>query len=102
MRNHIFSFVRSSSLKVAGIALAGSLLQSTVAFAEELVMSSWLPPKHPVVAGIMQPWAKAVADATEGRVTVRMLPKPLGPPPAHYDLAFDGVADITYLSLIHI
>ena len=72
------------------------MLQSTAAFSEELVMSSWLPPKHPVVAGIMEPWAKAVSGATEGRVTVRILPKPLGPPPAHYDLASDGVADVTY------
>ena len=59
-------------------------------------MSSWLPPQHPVVAGIMQPWADAVAEATEDRVTVRFLPKPLGPPPAHFDLAAEGVADITY------
>ncbi len=64
--------------------------------AEELVLSSWLPPKHPVVTKIMKPWAKQIEAATEGRVTVRMLAKPLGPPPAAYDLAADGVADITY------
>lgn len=69
---------------------------TTFSFAEELVMSSWLPPQHPVVTGIMEPWAEAISEATEGRVTVRLLPKPLGPPPAHYDLAADGVADITY------
>ena len=33
---------------------------------------------------------------TEGRVKVRVLAKPLGAPPAHYDMAADGVADITY------
>jgi len=66
------------------------------AVADELVLSSWLPPKHPIVTGVMQPWAEQVAEATDGRVTVRILPKPLGPPPAHYDLAADGVADITY------
>jgi TRAP-type C4-dicarboxylate transport system substrate-binding protein len=81
---------------LAGLT-AGTLTGFTAAAsADELVLSSWLPPKHPVVTGVIEPWAEQVADATEGRVTVRVLPKPLGPPPAHYDLAADGVADITY------
>lgn len=75
----------------AAVTLTGSAVLAT-----ELVMSSWLPPKHPVVTGVMQPWAEQVEAATDGRVTIRILPKPLGPPPAHYDLAADGVADITY------
>lgn len=62
----------------------------------ELVMSSWLPPKHPIVVKLMKPWARDVEKATDGRVSVRVLAKPLGAPPAHYDLAKDGVADITY------
>ena len=78
------------------VALLGSFAFGAAAHAKELVMSSWLPPQHPVVEGMMQPWAESVAEVTEGRVTVRILPKPLGPPPAHYDLASDGVADITY------
>lgn len=76
-------------------AIAFGLTAGTLA-AEELVMSAWLPPQHPVMTGIMQPWADSVEAATEGRVTIRVLPKPLGPPPAHYDLAADGIADITY------
>ena len=85
--------------KATGVALLGGLLASaavSTVSAQELVMSSWLPPAHPVVTGIMQPWAEQIADITEGRVTVRILPSPLGPPPAHFDLAADGVADITY------
>ncbi|MEM6713048.1 MAG: TRAP transporter substrate-binding protein [Pseudomonadota bacterium] len=78
---------------VCGLALG---FMASAAQAQELVMSSWLPPQHPVVVGIMQPWAEEVAEVTGGRVTVRMLPSPLGPPPAHFDLAADGVADITY------
>ncbi|QDG76782.1 TRAP transporter substrate-binding protein [Labrenzia sp. PHM005] len=84
-------------LSILAGAAAGALTGLVAsASADELVLSSWLPPKHPVVTGVIQPWAQQVADATEGRVTVRVLPKPLGPPPAHYDLAADGVADITY------
>jgi TRAP-type C4-dicarboxylate transport system substrate-binding protein len=44
----------------------------------------------------MKPWAKEVGKVTEGRVKVRVLAKPLGPPPAHFDMAVDGIADITY------
>ena len=39
---------------------------------------------------------EAVEKATDGRVTVRIMGKPLGSPPAHFDMARDGVADITY------
>src|SRR5690606_17932622 len=41
---------------------------------------------------ILQPWANNVAEATEGRVKVQLLPA-LGRPPAHFDLVRDGVAD---------
>lgn len=81
------------------LALAGGLtggLAATATMAEELVLSSWLPPQHPVVVGVVQPWAEQVEEVTEGRVTVRILPRPMGPPPAHFDLAADGDADIVY------
>lgn len=78
---------------ISAIALAGSTLAS---FSETLVMSSWLPPKHPIVVNVMKPWAEQIEEATEGRVRVQILAKPLGPPPAHFDLAAEGVADITY------
>jgi TRAP-type C4-dicarboxylate transport system substrate-binding protein len=81
---------------LAGAALAATL-GATPAFAEtELVLSSWLPPRHPLVIGAIKPWAKQVEEVTEGRVTIRVLTKPLGAPPAHFDMARDGVADITY------
>ncbi|WP_068111310.1 TRAP transporter substrate-binding protein [Tropicimonas marinistellae] len=80
-----------------GAALAAGLVSAFPAFADTtLVLSSWLPPRHPLVIGAIKPWAKQVEDATDGRVTVRVLSKPLGAPPAHFDMARDGVADITY------
>lgn len=64
--------------------------------ATTLTFSSWLPPKHPIVVNAFEPWAEDVAKATDGRVRIRIFPKPLGGAPAHYDMARDGVADITY------
>ncbi len=89
---------KSMKYLAAGLALAAAAaFTAPPAVAEtELVFSSWLPPRHPIVVNAMKPWAREVKKATEGRVTVRVLAKPLGPPPAHFDMAADGVADITY------
>lgn len=84
---------------VAGL-LAGAAITLNAAVPAladvELVLSSWLPPRHPVVAKAIKPWAREIGKVTDGRVTVRVLAKPLGSPPAHFDMAVDGVADITY------
>ncbi len=82
---------------VSGAVIGASLLTASAAFADTtLALSSWLPPRHPIVANAIKPWAKEVAEVTEGRVKVRVLAKALGAPPAHYDMARDGIADITY------
>ncbi len=81
-------------LQLMGLAVAA--LVSGQAFGETLLMSSWLPPKHPVVANIIQPWIDAVEKESNGDLKVRILPKALGAPPAHFDLAKDGVAALTY------
>ena len=83
---------------LAGLALVGALAATAApAVADtELVLSSWLPPRHPIVVNAIRPWAEEIEAVTEGRVRVRVLARPLGAPPAHYDMAVDGVADITY------
>lgn len=78
-------------------ATTAACLMTTPALAEtKLVLSSWLPPRHPLVAEVIKPWAREIAEVTEGRVTVRVLAKPMGAPPAHFDMAAEGIADITY------
>ncbi|QHQ34867.1 TRAP transporter substrate-binding protein [Algicella marina] len=61
-----------------------------------LSMSSWLPPTSIMVPFLFQTWADEVQRVTEGRVEVQLLDKPLGPPPAHFDLVKSGKADIGY------
>jgi len=91
------TYLKSTFLKVATLGILAMSLSTTSAVADtELVMSSWLPAKHPIVVNAFKPWAKQISEVTDGRVTVRILSKPLGAPPAHYDMAVDGVADITY------
>ena len=83
--------------KLLAAAILGTSLMGSAAFAETTVaLSSWLPPRHPIVVNAIKPWAEEIEEVTEGRVKVRVLAKPLGAPPAHYDMAADGIADITY------
>lgn len=85
--------------KVLKTVIAGLVLTagSGMATAEtKLTLSSWLPPTHPIVTDMIQPWAAKVKEATEGRVSVKILAKGLGHPKIHYDIARDGLADITY------
>ena len=61
-----------------------------------LTVSSWLPPKHPIVTDMIIPWGENVKKATDGRVSIKILAKGLGHPKIHYDIARDGLADVTY------
>lgn len=84
--------------KMFTAAAAGLILGcSNLAMAETtFTLSSWLPAAHPIVKNMILPWADQVEKATEGRVKVRLLAKGLGHPKVHYDLARDGIADVTY------
>lgn len=73
-----------------GLASGGAQAQTT------LQVANWLPPVHPIVADIVVPWGERVAEVTEGRVQVEIMSSPLGSPPAHFDIARDGLADVTY------
>jgi TRAP-type C4-dicarboxylate transport system substrate-binding protein len=66
--------------------------------AEDLVLryNRWIPPAHHIQVRMMEPWAKQVAEATKGRVKIEFTPSSLGAPPRQFDLAADGVADITF------
>lgn len=88
--------LRTSFARLASVAALATILATGAAQAEELIMSSWLPPQHPIASGVIAPWAAQVAEVTDGRVTVRILPRPLGRPHAHFDLVADGDADIAY------
>lgn len=80
------------------LAFAAALAGATLPASAETVLrvANWLPPQHPLFAQIIKPWTEAITAATDGRVKMDILAAPLGPPPAHFDFAVNGVADITY------
>ncbi len=82
---------------LAGAALAA--LTTTAASAQEVTLrlAHWLPPTHPVQTLGIEPWIASLKEASGGRIDVQIFPaQQLGAAPDHYDMARDGIADITY------
>lgn len=85
------------TLKITMLATTLGLGLATAAQAETvLTVSSWVPQTHFIYTDILVPYAENVAKATEGRVTLNIMPAALGAPPQHFELARTGVADITW------
>jgi len=83
---------------VAGAALLVSTgLTLSGASAETVLrMNNWLPPTHSQLIGTMKPWAEKVAEASKGNIRIELTDASLGAPPRQYDLAVDGIVDITF------
>jgi len=87
------------------LALAGAAalaVLSGTAFAADapvvLRFSHWVPPSHPLQP-TYEAWAKSIADESHGSITIKIFPaQQLGKAFDHYDMARDGIADITYVS----
>lgn len=75
------------------MALAG-MLRPVAAQTTELRFNWWIPPTHMQRTLIADPWAKAVEEATQGRVKISFTTTSLGPPPRQFDLVRDGIADV--------
>jgi TRAP-type transport system periplasmic protein len=89
-RIRIRSIAAAAALAITG--LAGTAQAQTTT----LTLSSWVPPTHYVNKDILQGWMTEVEKVTEGRVKISMLPKAVGAPAQHWELARKGVADITW------
>ncbi|WP_284417888.1 MULTISPECIES: TRAP transporter substrate-binding protein [unclassified Bradyrhizobium] len=63
-----------------------------------LKISLWVPPAHPLVAAT-QAWADDIDKASGGTIKSIVFPsEQLGKAFDHYDMARDGIADVTYVS----
>ncbi len=63
----------------------------------ELKFAHWLPAQHPLAKLGFEPWAKSVEAASKGSIKVTIYPaQQLGKAANHYDMARDGIADITW------
>ncbi|HYF57848.1 MAG TPA: TRAP transporter substrate-binding protein [Burkholderiaceae bacterium] len=65
----------------------------------ELRFGHWLPPTHSLSKTGFEPWAKSVEAASKGSIKVMLFPaQQLGKAADHYDMARDGIADMTWVN----
>lgn len=81
---------------VAGAAAA--LGAGTAAAADELRLSTFVPPVHVIYREIITPWADEVAKATNGEVKVTLYPSMQlgGKPPELYRQSVQGAVDLVF------
>jgi TRAP-type C4-dicarboxylate transport system substrate-binding protein len=91
--------LRDTFIAVAtGLALAAA----PAAFAQdktfELKISHWVPPAHPLQKALEE-WGASVEKASNGTIKYKIYPaQQLGKAFDHYDMARDGIADLTYIN----
>jgi len=64
----------------------------------QLKISHWVPPAHPLQAAI-EAWTASIKDDSHGSIQSTIFPsEQLGKAFDHYDMARDGIADVTYVN----
>src|SRR5712691_11427640 len=64
----------------------------------ELKLSHWVPPTHPLQKA-MEEWGASIEKASNGTIRSKVFPsQQLGKAFDHYDMARDGIADLTYVN----
>src|SRR5216684_830825 len=84
------------------LAAAATALFTQDAFAQEknfeLKISHWVPASHPLQKAL-EDWGAAVEKASGGTIKYKVFPaQQLGKAFDHYDMARDGIADVTYVN----
>ncbi len=87
---------------LSALAVAGLIGAATPAFAQdktfELKLSHWVPPSHPLQKAL-EAWGASVEKASGGTIKYKVYPsQQLGKAFDHYDMARDGIADLTYIN----
>ena len=86
-----------ASLAAVALALPGAVLAQDKPV--EMKFGSWVPAQHALAKTGFEPWAKSVEAASGGSIKVALFPaQQLGKANDHYDMARDGIAEITYVN----
>src|SRR5262250_1677537 len=88
-------------MKKLAVALALGLLAVPAVAQDKTVdlkISIWLPPAHPLIPSTKE-WAADIEKQSGGTIKTSIFPsEQLGKAFDHYDMARDGIADITYVN----
>jgi TRAP-type C4-dicarboxylate transport system substrate-binding protein len=87
---------RFFALTAAMLLSAGAASAQDKTF--ELRLSHWVPPSHPLQKAL-EDWGSSIEKASNGTIKYKVYPsQQLGKAFDHYDMARDGIADVTYVS----
>jgi TRAP-type C4-dicarboxylate transport system substrate-binding protein len=100
MRNHRAGLLRGMAAAMFGVGVciigAGSAGAQDKTF--ELKISHWVPPSHPLQKSLEE-WGASVEKDSHGTIKSKVYPaQQLGKAFDHYDMARDGIADLTYVN----
>jgi TRAP-type C4-dicarboxylate transport system substrate-binding protein len=98
-------------MQFRGLSRAGAIIAAGLAFATgfaggalaqdktfELKLAHWVPPSHPLQKALEE-WGASVEKASGGTIKYTVYPsQQLGKAFDHYDMARDGIADLTYVN----
>jgi TRAP-type C4-dicarboxylate transport system substrate-binding protein len=76
--------------KIAALIIAAAIFSAAAADEKTMRVGSWLAPTHPMNAVVLPTWGKWIADATDGRVALK-IEYHQGHPKAVFDEVQDGV-----------
>src|SRR4051812_8724860 len=84
------------------VAATGLALAAAPAVAQDktfdLKLSHWVPPAHPLQKA-MEEWGASIEKASNGTIKYKVFPaQQLGKAFDHYDMARDGIAEVTYIN----
>src|SRR6516165_14291 len=89
-------WMRKALLAVLLTALASPAMAQEKTF--ELKLSHWVPASHPLQKAL-EDWGAAIEKASGGTIKYKVFPaQQLGKAIDHYDMARDGIADVTYVN----
>lgn len=90
--------MRKRTLAVAALVAATTI--ASAAAQDKVVnmrLSHNVPPSHPVNTMVLGPWAKSIEEDSGGTIKIQIFPaEQLGPAREQYNLARDGIADISW------
>jgi len=92
-RRTIYAVTLAAAL-IGGAGVASAQQEQTF----ELKLSHWVPASHPLQKAL-EDWGAAVEKASGGTLHYKVYPaQQLGKAFDHYDMARDGIADLTYIN----
>ncbi len=95
----IQKLTRRALFAVTAAAIAFGANTSPAMAQEELIFNVFIPRPAPLYKNALEPWARAVEEASGGALKITIPTSSLAPPKQQFDIVQDGVADISVAPL---